>query len=508
MPSSFLSLGLSEARATKLETLGFLQPTAIQQQAIPELLNGANVLGQAQTGTGKTAAFSLPILERIDTDQDVLQALILTPTRELAMQVGQAMRSFNLRPGAKIATVYGGASIERQISQLHRGAHVVVGTPGRVIDLMERGDLRLENISWFVLDEADEMLNMGFIQDVERILATTPASKQSAFFSATMPPAVRRLVKNYLPNPVTVKIEPEASTASRIEQQIYLVPHHLTKEEALLPVLELEAPASAIIFVRTKDSASRLTELLQGAGHSVDEYHGNLSQSQRESLLRRFRSQQVRWVVATDIAARGLDIDGLTHVFNLDIPDDPERYVHRIGRTGRAGKYGVAITLITGKERYKLRVLEQQTGQALSAEPLPTVAQIQERRLRRFTEKMYQTLTGERLASFLPLVAQLTEDYDSQAIAAAALQLAYTHTQSEKSEQAALEILQREAPERSDKGGSRPYKPFNRRNGQGYSSGGDRRGSGEVRRRDGQVERPRPSYARSGASHHNYGGGN
>ena len=423
MPSSFLSLGLSEARATKLETLGFLQPTAIQQQAIPELLNGANVLGQAQTGTGKTAAFSLPILERIDTDQDVLQALILTPTRELAMQVGQAMRSFNLRPGAKIATVYGGASIERQISQLHRGAHVVVGTPGRVIDLMERGDLRLENISWFVLDEADEMLNMGFIQDVERILATTPASKQSAFFSATMPPAVRRLVKNYLPNPVTVKIEPEASTASRIEQQIYLVPHHLTKEEALLPVLELEAPASAIIFVRTKDSASRLTELLQGAGHSVDEYHGNLSQSQRESLLRRFRSQQVRWVVATDIAARGLDIDGLTHVFNLDIPDDPERYVHRIGRTGRAGKYGVAITLITGKERYKLRVLEQQTGQALSAEPLPTVAQIQERRLRRFTEKMYQTLTGERLASFLPLVAQLTEDYDSQAIAAAALQL-------------------------------------------------------------------------------------
>lgn len=481
MPSSFLSLGISEARVAKLESIGFTEPTAIQEQAIPQLLAGADVLGQAQTGTGKTAAFALPILERLDLNSDSLQALILTPTRELAIQVGQALRSFNTKPGAKILTVYGGSDISRQMIQLERGVHVVVGTPGRVIDLMERGKLKLENLAWFVLDEADEMLNMGFIQDVERILVTTPSTKQSTFFSATMPPAVKRLVKNFLKSPVTVKVETEDSTPTHIDQQIYLVPYHLSKEEALLPILEYEAPTSALIFVRTKDSASRLTEILQASGHSVDEYHGNLSQSQREALLRRFRNQQVRWVVATDIAARGLDIDGLTHVFNLDIPDDPERYVHRIGRTGRAGKKGIAITLISGKERYKLRQLEQQVGMPLPPQPLPNVAQIQERRIGRFTEQILQALTGERLASFLPLVSQLVEDYDPQAIAAAALQLAYTQLQSDKAEQAALQVLAKQphSPEggRSrDGGGGGGYSGRPVKRGQGSRSGGGREG--------------------------------
>ena len=482
MPSSFLSLGISEARVAKLESIGFTEPTAIQEQAIPQLLAGADVLGQAQTGTGKTAAFALPILERLDLNSDSLQALILTPTRELAIQVGQALRSFNTKPGAKILTVYGGSDISRQMIQLERGVHVVVGTPGRVIDLMERGKLKLENLAWFVLDEADEMLNMGFIQDVERILVTTPSTKQSTFFSATMPPAVKRLVKNFLKSPVTVKVETEDSTPTHIDQQIYLVPYHLSKEEALLPILEYEAPTSALIFVRTKDSASRLTEILQASGHSVDEYHGNLSQSQREALLRRFRNQQVRWVVATDIAARGLDIDGLTHVFNLDIPDDPERYVHRIGRTGRAGKKGIAITLISGKERYKLRQLEQQVGMPLPPQPLPNVAQIQERRIGRFTEQILQALTGERLASFLPLVSQLVEDYDPQAIAAAALQLAYTQLQSDKAEQAALQVLAKQphSPEGGrgrDGGGGGGYSGRPVKRGQGSRSGGGREGS-------------------------------
>ena len=483
MPSSFLSLGISEARVAKLESIGFTEPTAIQEQAIPQLLAGADVLGQAQTGTGKTAAFALPILERLDLNSDSLQALILTPTRELAIQVGQALRSFNTKPGAKILTVYGGSDISRQMIQLERGVHVVVGTPGRVIDLMERGKLKLENLAWFVLDEADEMLNMGFIQDVERILVTTPSTKQSTFFSATMPPAVKRLVKNFLKSPVTVKVETQDSTPTHIDQQIYLVPYHLSKEEALLPILEYEAPTSALIFVRTKDSASRLTEILQASGHSVDEYHGNLSQSQREALLRRFRNQQVRWVVATDIAARGLDIDGLTHVFNLDIPDDPERYVHRIGRTGRAGKKGIAITLISGKERYKLRQLEQQVGMPLPPQPLPNVAQIQERRIGRFTEQILQALTGERLASFLPLVSQLVEDYDPQAIAAAALQLAYTQLQSDKAEQAALQVLAKQphSPEGGrgrDGGGGGGYSGRPVKRGQGSRSGGGREGGG------------------------------
>lgn len=476
MPSSFASLGISEARIQVLESLGFTEPTEIQSQSIPHLLEGRDILGQAQTGTGKTAAFALPIMERLDTSKNTLQALILTPTRELAIQVSQAIRTFNLRPGAKILTVYGGQSIERQISQLERGVHLVVGTPGRVIDLMDRGRLKLNNLSWFVLDEADEMLNMGFIQDVEKILATTPAERKTAFFSATMPPQIKRLVKNYLRSPVMIKVESKETAPNKIEQQVYMVPHHLTKEEALLPILELEAPGSAIIFVRTKDSASRLTDLLQSAGHSVDEYHGNLSQVQRESLLRRFRNQQVKLVVATDIAARGLDIDGLTHVINLELPDDLERYVHRIGRTGRAGKEGRAITLISSRERFKLRNLEKQIGQALEVVQIPSIGQIQANRIARFTEQIHQALSGERLASFLPLVSQLSEDYDPQAIAAAALQLAYSHVQSELSEQAVMNVLSKQ----SDKSSGNVAKPVKRGGGGGNYSGG---GGGDRDRR-------------------------
>jgi ATP-dependent RNA helicase DeaD len=496
MPSSFQSLGISEARVQILTELGFSEPTPIQAQSIPALLEGKDMLGQAQTGTGKTAAFSLPILERIDGTKNTLQALILTPTRELAIQVSQAIRTFNLKPGVKILTVYGGQAIDRQISQLERGVHVVVGTPGRVIDLMDRGRLNLKDLSWFVLDEADEMLNMGFIQDVEKILAVTPPERQTAFFSATMPPAIKRLVKNYLRSPIMVKVESDDTAPSRIEQQIYLVPGHLSKEEALLPILELEAPLSAIIFVRTKDGASRLTDILQSAGHSVDEYHGNLTQVQREGLLRRFRNQQVRWVVATDIAARGLDIDNLTHVINLDMPDDLERYVHRIGRTGRAGKTGTAITMISARDRYKLRHLEKMIGQTLDVLPMPTISQIQARRIARFKEQIHEALSGERLASFLPLVSQLTEDYDPQAIAAAALQLAYSHIQSEKSEQAAMAILSKQPDNnKSGGGGGHMNKPVKRNgNGGGRRSnfeggrGGDHRDS-----YDGRDARPAKS---------------
>jgi ATP-dependent RNA helicase DeaD len=469
MPSSFASLGISEARIQVLESLGFTEPTEIQAQSIPHLLEGKDILGQAQTGTGKTAAFSLPILERLDTSKNTLQALILTPTRELAIQVSQAIRTFNLRPGAKILTVYGGQSIDRQISQLERGVHLVVGTPGRVIDLMDRGKLKLHDLSWFVLDEADEMLNMGFIQDVEKILAVTPPERMTAFFSATMPAPIKRLVKNYLRSPVMVKVESQETSPNKIEQQVYQIPSHLSKEEALLPILELEAPSSAIIFVRTKDSASRLTDLLQSAGHSVDEYHGNLSQVQRESLLRRFRNHQVKLVVATDIAARGLDIDCLSHVINLELPDELERYVHRIGRTGRAGREGRAITLISSRERYKLRNLERQIGQALEVVQLPSIGQIQANRIARFTDQIHQALSGERLASFLPLVSQLSEDYDPQAIAAAALQLAYSQVQSEKSEQAVMSVLSKQA----DRASSNVQKPVKR----GQSGDRDRRQS-------------------------------
>jgi ATP-dependent RNA helicase DeaD len=428
MTLSFHSLGLSETRSRFLEELGFAAPTPIQAQAIPHLLSGRDVVGQAQTGTGKTAAFSLPILERIDVKSPVVQALILTPTRELALQVGQAIRGFNDDRRLKIVTIYGGQAIDPQISRLRRGAQVVVGTPGRVLDLLSRGDLKLDQVNWLVLDEADEMLNMGFIQDVEKILNQAPTERQTAFFSATMDPSIRKLVTKFLRSPVTITIEQPKAAPTRINQVVYMVPRGWTKARALLPILELEDPDSAIIFVRTRKAAAELTSQLQAAGHSVDEYHGDLSQTQRERLLLRFRQRQVRWVVATDIAARGIHVDDLTHVINYDLPDSVENYVHRIGRTGRAGKEGTAISIIHSLDRRKLKDIEHHIRQRLEIASIPTRAQIEAHQIDKLQASLREALAGERMASFLPIVAQLSEEYEPHAIAAAALQMAYDQT--------------------------------------------------------------------------------
>ncbi|HEY9875040.1 MAG TPA: DEAD/DEAH box helicase [Candidatus Obscuribacterales bacterium] len=428
MTLSFTSLGLSEAAASQLETLGFTTPTTIQIQAIPQLLAGRDVVGQSQTGTGKTAAFSLPMLERIDLKKPVVQALILTPTRELAMQVTQAIRDLSGDRRLGILTVYGGQSIDMQIRRLQAGVPIVVGTPGRVIDLLNRGNLKLDQVNWLVLDEADEMLSMGFIDDVEKILKQVPAERQTAFFSATMPPVIRALVSKFLRSPVTVTVEQPKATPSMINQKVFMVPRGWTKAQALQPILELEDPESALIFVRTRKSAAELTNQLQAAGHSVDEYHGDLTQTQRERLLMRFRNTKVRWVVATDIAARGLDVDHLTHVINYDLPDSVENYIHRIGRTGRAGKTGTAIALIQPMERRKLQLIERRVRQNLRICPIPTRAQVEGRHLEKLQAKVREALTGERMASFLPIVAQLGEEYDPHAIAAAALQMVYDQT--------------------------------------------------------------------------------
>jgi len=429
MTLSFQSLGLSEAAVNQLETLGFTTPTTIQIQAIPQLLAGRDVVGQSQTGTGKTAAFSLPMLERIDTENRAVQALILTPTRELASQVAEAIRSFSSNRRLSIVTVCGGQSMERQVRSLQRGAQIVVGTPGRVIDLLDRRDLKLDNVSWVVLDEADEMLSMGFIDDVKKILKQAPVERQTACFSATMPRPIRELVNKFLKSPATVTVEQPKATPSRIEQRVYIVPRGWTKAKALQPILELEDPEAALIFVRTRRAAAELTSQLQAAGHSVDEYHGDLSQSQRERLLSRFRAGQVRWVVATDIAARGLDVDHLTHVINYDLPDQVESYIHRIGRTGRAGKTGIAISLISSFERRKLNLIERKVRQTLNVSPIPTRSQIESRRLEKLQEQLREALSGERMASFLPVVRDMSEEYDPHAIAAAALQMVYDQTQ-------------------------------------------------------------------------------
>ena len=428
MTLSFSSLGLSAARVSHLQSLGYHEPTAIQSEAIPHLLSGRDLIGQAQTGTGQTAAFSLPILEQVDANAPMVQALVLTPTRELAIQVCQAMRSYRLQGRPKVLAVYGGQAIERQQEQLQRGVQVVVGTPGRILDLLNRRLLSLQQLSWLVLDEADEMLNMGFIQDVEKILSQAPADRQTVFFSATMAPEVRELATKFLHSPVTVTIQAPKASPKQIQQVSYLIPRGWTKVRALQPILELEDPETALIFVRTRRTATELTRQLQAAGYSVDEYHGDLSQSQRERLLMRFRQQQVRWVVATDIAARGLHVDDLTHVINFDLPDAVESYVHRIGRTGRAGKTGVAISLITPLEKYKLRQIERQTKQAMTLGKIPTRAEIAARHLDRLRNQVREAITSERLASFLPIISQLSGEYDIHTIAAAALQMAYDHT--------------------------------------------------------------------------------
>jgi ATP-dependent RNA helicase DeaD len=428
MNFSFQELGISQERVEHLEKLGFTAPTNIQAQAIPQLLSGRDVVGQSQTGTGKTAAFSLPILERLDVNQKAVQALVLTPTRELAIQVHDAMAQFVGNSGLRALAIYGGQSIDRQILQLKRGVQLVVGTPGRVIDLLERGCLKLDQVKWFVLDEADEMLSMGFIDDVEKILSQAPQDRQTALFSATMPPSIRMLVNKFLRSPVTVTVEQPKATPNKINQVAYLIPRHWTKAKALQPILEMEDPETALIFVRTRRTAAELTSQLQAAGHSVDEYHGDLSQQARERLLTRFRNRQVRWVVATDIAARGLDVDQLSHVINYDLPDSVETYVHRIGRTGRAGKEGTAITLVQPFERRKQQIFERHVRQNWQLLSIPTRAQIEARHILKLQEQVREALAGERLASFLPIVSELIEKYDAQAIAAAALQIAYDQT--------------------------------------------------------------------------------
>ena len=426
MTTTFKDLGISETTLDRLDKLGFDEPTQIQQDAIPALLEGKDIVGQSQTGTGKTAAFALPALEIVEAEEKAVQTLILTPTRELAQQVGEAISDFTSRDRRIYSlTVYGGQSIERQISRLRRGVQIVVGTPGRVIDLLERGDLKLDRLKLAILDEADEMLSMGFIDDIKRILRQTPQERQTACLSATMPREIKDLIKNFLNSPVYITVKQKDAAPARIDQHVYMIPRGWQKTKALQPILEIEEPDSAIIFVRTKRTASELTSKLQEAGHSVDEYHGNLSQMQRERLVKRFRDGKVKMVVATDIAARGLDVQDLTHVINYDLPDNTETYIHRIGRTGRAGKTGTAIALVHSGDRRTLKQIERRLRTKIDVAQIPNRAQVEAKRIGKLQTKIKETLAGERMASFLPLVRELSDEYDAQAIAAAALQMVY-----------------------------------------------------------------------------------
>jgi ATP-dependent RNA helicase DeaD len=359
--TAFADLGLSETTLLALQDVGYEKPSPIQEQAIPPLLAGRDVIGQAQTGSGKTAAFGLPILEHVDPARSALQALVLTPTRELCIQVTQAIRAYGQRKGVDVVAVFGGAPIRSQQAQLRAGGHVVVGTVGRVLDLAQRASLILHDCRFVVLDEADEMLDLGFLEDVERILAMTPNSRQTALFSATVPPPIRALADRYLYDPVLVKVKTATLTVDSVEQ-FALEVKPADKADRLVEVLAAERPEQAIVFVRTKIRCDQLDRKLRDRGLNVRALHGDLSQGQRDGVMLAFKGGRVPILVATDVAARGLDISSVTHVINFDVPTSPDVYVHRIGRTGRVGRSGRAVTFVEPRQRRELAAIERHIG--------------------------------------------------------------------------------------------------------------------------------------------------
>ena len=410
--NDFLSLGISAPVLKAVQNLGYEQPSPIQAQSIPILLSGKNLLGTAQTGTGKTAAFALPLLSNIDPQQKTPQILVLTPTRELAIQVAEAFQSYAKHiKGFNVLPIYGGADIGGQLRGLKRGAQVVVGTPGRMLDHLKRRSLNLSQVKSLVLDEADEMLRMGFIDDVETILSKTPDESQRALFSATMPAAIKRVAEKYLGDAQQVRIQSKTQTVERIKQQYITVKAH-QKMDALTRVLEVEQFDGMIIFVRTKSSTVDIADRLQARGFSSAALNGDLSQAIRERTIGKLKRGQVDVVVATDVAARGLDVERISHVINFDIPYDNESYVHRIGRTGRAGREGNAILFITPKETRLLRSIEKTTKSTIAPLTMPSNAQVSDQRIQQFTEQLSKTLETPRLDKFREMIVKYVEEND------------------------------------------------------------------------------------------------
>jgi ATP-dependent RNA helicase DeaD len=420
-PPRFADLGLSEALLTTLSDVGYESPSPIQAATIPPLLEGRDLLGQAQTGTGKTAAFALPILARLDRTKTKPQALVLAPTRELAIQVAEAFQRYASKlPGFHVLPIYGGQSYGPQLSGLKRGAHVVVGTPGRVIDHLERGSLDLSALTTLVLDEADEMLRMGFIDDVETVLKKTPPTRQIALFSATMPPPIRRIAQTYLRDPVEITIKAKTTTAANIRQRYWYV-SGLHKLDALTRILEAETFDAMLVFARTKQSTEELAERLQARGFSAAAINGDIVQAQRERTIQQLKDGKLDILVATDVAARGLDVERISHVLNYDIPYDTEAYVHRIGRTGRAGRSGEAILFVTPREKRLLQTIERATRQPIEEMQLPGVEVVNDKRIAKFKQRIDDVLSrGDDLSLFRGLVEQYENEQNVPAIEIAA----------------------------------------------------------------------------------------
>jgi ATP-dependent RNA helicase DeaD len=457
MSSNFESFNLDPELIRAVGDMAYETPTPIQVQTIPVLLEGRDVLGQAQTGTGKTAAFALPMLNNLTAGTQGVQGLIVEPTRELAIQVARAVRDYGQHRRVHVLAVYGGQAYDRQIRRLERGVDVVVGTPGRMLDLIRKQVLDLGSVRFVVLDEADQMLSMGFVEDMEAILQETPATRQTALFSATLPAPIRRLADRYMQNPVTVAINPDQVTVPETEQRYYMV-NDSDKLAALTRLLETESPTRTLVFVRTKVGAAGLAEALFARGFQTEALHGDMVQSAREVVMGHFRDGKTPILIATDVAARGLDIQDVSHVINYDVPFDPEDYVHRIGRTGRAGKSGVAIMLLTPKERRRLRDIEAFTLQTIRKAEMPSVEEVVARRDARFTENLLTELSRLETRS-VTLVEHLeTLGFPPTEIAAAAMQFARTTLREPEVEPIAgvadLERARRDGPKRA-RGGDR-----------------------------------------------------
>ncbi|MGS0763075.1 DEAD/DEAH box helicase [Syntrophomonas curvata] len=419
---TFEQLNIDHHILKALSNMGFEETTPIQKETIPLALAGRDLIGRAQTGTGKTAAYGIPLVERCDRDSDHIQGIVITPTRELAIQVAEELNRIGQYKSIRALPIYGGQEIERQIRALKNRPHIIVGTPGRLMDHMRRKTIRLQQVKMVVLDEADEMLNMGFREDIEVILQQMPAGRQNLLFSATIPLHIQTLAGQFMNNPEMIHIKPQEVTVSHIEQY-YIETPETQKLDVLCRLLDIDNPGLAIVFGRTKRRVDEIAEALNKRGYSAEGIHGDLTQSRRETIMHRFKSGMTELLIATDVAARGLDISGVTHIYNFDIPQDPESYVHRIGRTGRAGETGKAITLVTPREIGHLKYIEQFTRQKIGRQPVPTINDALAGLQRIGVENLLAVVENEDIGQYKSLAESLLEEHDSITLLSAALKL-------------------------------------------------------------------------------------
>jgi ATP-dependent RNA helicase DeaD len=497
---TFAEFGLEPKVLQAITELGFEEATPIQEQSIPLALTGSDLIGQAQTGTGKTAAFGIPLISKINREDEKILALIMAPTRELAIQVSEEIGKLSRFKGLRSLAIYGGQDIGRQIRGLKKKPQIIIGTPGRLLDHINRKTIRLDDVQTVVLDEADEMLDMGFMEDIQTILKLVPEERQTMLFSATMPPNIQRLAQQFLNNPQHVSVIPKQISAPLIDQAYVEVPER-QKFEALSRLIDMESPELAIVFGRTKRRVDELAEALQKRGYSADGLHGDLSQNQRDAVMRKFRDGSIDVLVATDVAARGLDVSGVTHVINFDLPQDPESYVHRIGRTGRAGKEGTAWSFVTPREMDHLHLIERVTRHRITRKPLPTMAEAIEGKQRVTAERLLEMVENGELNEYKGISIQLLEQYDSVQLLSAAMKLL---TGDKKD--SAIELTPEDPIRAKRRGGKNDIRSGRKPNG-GYggnrgTSGGS--GGGYRGNRDNNSGGSRGGYSSGGS---NYGSG-